>query len=94
MSTITREQAAQIAADVLRFKSDSDTLKVGKVVTLEEITWAGPYPSYGTSRDIFDNAWIVYVHPKEILGLMSSTIMVISRETGHVIYFGSANDEG
>jgi hypothetical protein len=49
---------------------------------------------YGVSRDIFNNSWIVYLHRKEIFGLISSAIVVLARESGHVLYFGSANDEG
>ena len=92
--SISREQAAQIAADVLRFKPEFATFDIDKVVTLEEITWASPNPSYGTSRTIFDNSWIVYLRPKELVGLRAGTILVISRDTGRLIYIGSANDEG
>ncbi len=38
-------------------------------------------------------AWVAYVE-RPLLGLRSSTIVVISSETGEVLYAGSANDEG
>lgn len=91
---ISREQAAQIAADALRLRSVAGTFDIGKVVTLKEITWRRPSAGYAVGPDIFSNGWIVYLHPKEMRGLTASTIAVVSRETGHVQYFGSANDEG
>jgi hypothetical protein len=93
-STITRNQAAQVAADILRSKSEASTHKVHRVVTLDEISWQRPMPAYGVSKTIFDGNWIVYLADKSFVGLKSSIIMVLEQETGRLLYFGSAHDEG
>jgi hypothetical protein len=91
---ITRDQAAQIAADILRSKSEARAYEVHRVVTLDEITWRCPRPGYGVSQDIFEDSWIVYLQDKTFVDLKSSTIMVLAQSDGHLAYFGSAYDEG
>jgi hypothetical protein len=91
---ITREQAAQIATDVLRFKSEAGTYEVLHVVMLDEVKSRHPVPAYGVSESIFDGNWIVYLHDKKFFGLKSSMIIVLARDAGQLLYFGSANDEG
>jgi hypothetical protein len=90
---ITREQAAAIAADNLKLSKGFRGYQISKVVRLGEIRWARPN-LYGVSDEDLDDAWIVYLHDPSFFGLRSSTVMVISRASGHVIYLGSACDEG
>ncbi len=91
---ITREQAAQMAADVLSAKSESGAYDIHHVVRLDEIRGRRPIPDYGVDRGIFEDNWIVYMAPKAFVGLTASTIMVLDQETGQLLYFGSAHDEG
>lgn len=48
---------------------------------------------YNVSGESLQDCWIAYVE-RPLRGLFSSSIIVISRRTGRVIYNGSANDEG
>ena len=41
-----------------------------------------------------EECWYIYVHQKEAIFLQSSTIIFISKYSGKILYFGSANDEG
>lgn len=63
--------------------------KVSGVFTFDEI----PYPKPNTYNLALEDCWIAYIE-KESLGLGSSTIVVIRQDTGQVIYYGSAGDEG
>jgi hypothetical protein len=90
---ITREQAAGIAADNLKWSEGFREHQISAVVRLGEIKERHPNPYGPSSQDLHD-AWIVYLHDPSFSGLRSSTIMVISRATGHVLYLGSAFDEG
>jgi hypothetical protein len=49
-----------------------------------------PYDVMG--RDAL-TSWIVYLEGLPAM-LGSSTIALVSRDTGQVLYYGSANDEG
>ena len=40
------------------------------------------------------NCWIVYVEDLQPFILRSSTVIAIDRDSGCVVYHGSANDEG
>jgi hypothetical protein len=92
-NAITREQAAAIAAQNLRWRKDVRGYQIRSVLRIEEIKGPQPNPYLPSSQDLHD-AWIVYLHDPNCIGLCSSTIMVISRDTGHVSYLGSACDEG
>ncbi len=85
---VTREQAYEIAKqDAL----DNELgFNINKVLLPEEITSSLPV-LYGVP---LENCWIAYVKTTEPLGLHSSTIIVVNRESGSVVYRGSANDEG
>jgi hypothetical protein len=91
---ITRDQAAQIATDILRSKSEAGRYEVQYVVTVDEITWRRPHSGYGVDRDILEDSWIAYLHDRTFVGLRSSTVLVLARNDGRLIYFGSAHDEG
>lgn len=86
--TISRERAAEIAgADAL-----AHGLGVGvrSVVMPHEITWRRPLP-YGVA---LGRSWIAYIAQDAALALRSSTIVVVDRENGDVVYRGTAHDEG
>lgn len=91
---ISREQAAQIATGLLRSKPEASTYEVHSVVTLDEINWQRPTAAYGVGGDIFQSNWIVYLADEEFVGIKASTIMVLARVDGRLLYFGSAHDEG
>ena len=85
---LSRDQAAEIArADAQEHQLGFD---VYKVLSLDEIE--GSVPSlYGVS---LNGCWIAYIEPIGPQALHSSTIIVIDRASGRVVYRGSANDEG
>ncbi len=85
---ISREQAAEIAkSDVL---AHGLGIGVRAVLLPEELTGRGPV-LYGV--DLGD-CWIAYIEQSGGPAQRSSTIVVIGRENGQVVYRGSANDEG
>ena len=89
---ISREQATSIAADNLhRHRQDRVTLSISKVVSLDEITSAIPHPYMAGDERIAD-CWIIYVNRSDFCGVGASTIMLVSRATGRVAYFGPACD--
>lgn len=88
---ITREQAFEIADEAR--KEHMLGRSVIKVKSWEELG-AGAPRLYSTSSMTRNSLWIAYIEPLQQLGLQSSTIVAIDRETGEVIYHGSANDEG
>lgn len=87
-SVISRDQAYEIAKqDAL----DNELgFNVNGVFLPEEITSALPV-IYGVP---LENCWVAYIKSPEPLGLRSSIIIIVDRESGEVIYRGSANDEG
>jgi hypothetical protein len=91
---VSRGQAAQIATDALHFTAERDTYEIDRVVATDEL--ARPRPAaYMTSNVSIDDCWIVYLKRKQwIPVLCSSTIMLVSKDTGHMVYFGGAGDEG
>jgi len=53
-----------------------------------------PKPSLYLTRPVrLEDCWVCYLEPRPMM-LASSEIVVASRETGEVVYAGSANDEG
>ena len=85
---ILREQAFEIA------RKDALANGLGRgvqaVMLPEEITSAFP-ALYGVS---LENCWIAYIEQYGQPAIRSSTIIVLDRESGNVLYRGSANDEG
>ena len=90
---ITREQVAAIAANNLMWHKEVSGYQIRSVLRLEEIRARHPNV-YGLSPEDLKTSWIAYLHDPSFFGLRSSTIIVISRATGRVIYLGSACDEG
>ena len=85
---ISRTEAEQIA------RSDAMAHGLGSIVQCvllpDEITFSAPL-LYNIN---LDNAWVAYIEPIGFFGLSSSTIIVIDRTHGGILYRGSANDEG
>ena len=88
---ITREQAIEIADEVRREHMLGRS--VTRVNTWEELGTGTP-TLYFTGNMTQNSLWIAYIEPLQLFGLQSSTIVAIDRETGEVMYHGSANDEG
>ena len=87
-AVITREQAEAIAlADAI---AHGIGIRVARVVRLEEID--GRRPCVLTQR--IDDHWIAYLDTGRPPRLGSSTVVVVDRADGRVLYRGSANDEG
>lgn len=61
-----------------------------RVLSLDEMTGRAPC-LYGVS---LSDCWIAYVETSGPPALRASTIIVIDRASGRIIYRGSANDEG
>ena len=85
---ISREDAAQIALETARANGLGDSLT--QVLKLSQVKGRAPLV-YGHD---FSASWIAYVDTPDSLCLQSSTIVAIDQETGEVVYFGSAGDEG
>lgn len=90
---VTREQARDIADRFLQEKPWSG-YEIDRVLAWDEIDFAKPCIYYVRPFDI-EKCRIAYLRdPTEEIMLKSSVILAISRDTGEVHYFGSANDEG
>jgi hypothetical protein len=92
---ITREEVWRIAEEYMAGDPQRERRPVTKVVTYQEILAAGarpPKPYDVTGRALL-TSWIVYLEGVPAL-LGSSRIILVSRDTGQVLYFGSADDEG
>jgi hypothetical protein len=82
-----RKSVAQIAE---RHDSETDPA-IREFYSLEEIP--GRLPNlYGLKMPLQD-CWIAYVN-QPLIGLRAATIILINKESGDVVYYGSANDEG
>jgi hypothetical protein len=85
---VTKEQAQAIAAAYLRTRGLAE--RVREVCDGAD---GGPRGLYGVPD--LATCWIVYlVHPHSGRGLYSSTILLVEKAGGVVVYHGSARDEG
>jgi hypothetical protein len=92
---ITREEARKIAEEYMAGDPQRERRSVTKVVTYQEVLVAGtrpPMPFVQCAQDLL-TSWIVYLEGLPAM-LDSSTIILVSRHDGQVLYLGSANDEG
>ena len=89
---IPREQALRIANDYVKKYPERGLTFAQKIFDFEEINFSKPQP-YGVPSEEISKAWIAYCEPN-FSALQSSLIIVVSKETGEVIYSGSADDEG
>jgi len=67
-------------------------VEIRDVLRWEEITSRKP-SMYMVRPVSLHDCWICYLEPKGMM-LTSSEIIVVARETGEVVYAGSASDEG
>jgi hypothetical protein len=86
--SISRDEARAIAASTILERGLGSG--VSNVLLVEEITWRHPQVYNGPS---LAECWIAYVErPVRCLG--DSSVVLISKTTGEVLYAGGANDEG
>jgi hypothetical protein len=84
-----RERARRVAQQYLTTHPElGQGLAIRDVYSLEEIDFRRP-AIYAQ----LENCWIAYVE-RPHSGLVSSMIVVVSKNSGEVVYAGSANDEG
>lgn len=85
---ISRDRAREVAESVVV------TQKLGSgvhnVVSVEEILGRAP-SIYGAPNLV--GVWVAYV-ARELVGLRASSVVLVSKSTGDVVYAGSAKDEG
>ena len=89
---ISRSEAFEIANKYVKTCPLEEGVGIRKILSIEEI---GRRPCiYNYSDEKMKNYWIAYVNIPSKEMISSSTILLISKETGEIIYAGSANDEG
>ena len=92
-SAITREQAVRIATEHLSREPKLVCARIRRVVAWQELTWRRP--SLFNAPPGIERRWVAYLEfPNEPPMSCSSTIVIVSRTTGAVLYVGDANDEG
>ena len=85
---ISREQARAIAESAVLARGAGEAIR--EVRELAELT--GRAPTLYNGPDV-GRCWIAYVD-RPVCALQSSRIVLMDRQTGVVLYVGSANDEG
>ena len=92
-SAITREQAVRIATEHLSREPKLVCARIRRVVAWQELTWRRP--SLFNAPPGIESSWVAYLEfPNDPPMSCSSTIIIVSRTTGAVLYAGDANDEG
>lgn len=88
MAEVSRERAAEVAEAYVRDGEGwSDIKGILAVVSWDEITWRKPHLPDQPVAD----SWIVYLD-RVGFKLWSSTILLISKESGQIEYSGLAGD--
>jgi hypothetical protein len=93
---ITADEASKLAKKYAATHW-SEAFKSGRrVVGLTELSpERAPWPAvYAASKVPLEACWLVSFSRSDRVGLYPSTIVVVSRATGEVVYAGSACDEG
>ena len=102
---ISRDEAEQIATAYLKaaFESPKGLVSadirrshepsISAVRDLHEVDRPPVLVYWQMMTTSVDECWIAYVTPRH-LALQASEIVLVSKESGEVVYFGSANDEG
>jgi hypothetical protein len=85
-----RDEARRIAGNHLH--QHGRDARIRDVLAWDEITPRKPV-LYLTQPVRPEDYWVCYLEPR-VMMLASSEIVVVSRETGGVLYTGSACDEG
>lgn len=86
---ITREAARAIVDEYLR-QNDSGRTTTGPGVAVDE------HPgtlTYWPHKVPLEDCWIVFIDSPPI-GITSSTVAIVEKESGDILYVGSAYDEG
>ena len=92
---LTRESAVSIAAEVLTHgPADLQRLVTREALGYSEITGRKPITGYNGPTIPWDDCWVVYCSDPNRLMIKSSYVVVVSKQTGDVLYSGSAHDEG
>ena len=92
-SAVTREQAVRIATEHLGRVPEFVSARIRRVVAWEEMTWRRP--SIFNAPLGIERSWVGYLDfPNEPMMIRSSRIIIVSRETGAVLFAGDADDEG
>jgi hypothetical protein len=105
---ITREQAHWIARKYVRKHLPGGCSEIRAVRSSDELSGRRPFlfewpderlcrfPEFDGDLDSLNHSWIAYCErPKdEPLMLCSSTIIIISKDSGKILYAGTALDEG
>jgi hypothetical protein len=89
---INREEALGIAKNWLKEMNRDDPL-VGPY-SYDDLSSSGRKPFvYNVTKTKLEDCWYFYLKETRLI-LRSSTILVLSKNDGSKVYFGSAEDEG
>jgi hypothetical protein len=86
---ITREDALRIGRTEILARGLGTGAR--EALLVDEIAWSLPR-IYGAPD--LETYWIVYADHAPLGVLRSSDVVLVARDTGQVMYAGSANDEG
>lgn len=86
---ISRDDAYRIATQYLQSLTGQPKARpIREVLPADQVRLS----LYGVSAPV-ERLWVAYV-ATPLIGLVSSTVVLVSKDTGEVLYYGSANDEG
>jgi len=92
-SAITRERAFEIATEHLRRVPGFEGAKIRQIVAWDEIVWRRP--NVFNVPPCVEDSWVAYLQsPNEATTVRSSRIIVMSHQSGAVLFTGDASDEG
>jgi len=91
---ISCDQARSIANDLLRLSKDPVQFEIDSIIDPRE--WHnGKIGGYFRRPPRIEDCWLVVLRRRVIDNILRSTeIMLIDRMSGHLVYQGSAGDEG
>jgi hypothetical protein len=100
--TISRDEAFRIASEYVQAERArtpahfSERIGQTHLTSIREVLSSNevgrPPLVYGLRVPI-DECWIAYLHSVPT-GIRSSQVVIVSKDSGQVLYFGSASDEG
>jgi hypothetical protein len=93
---ITRDQAFDLAQDYVVTHRSEAFMPSLRVVDLDELRRERRREPalYWVSKVSLEECWLVYCSGSDRLGLFPSMLVAVSKDTGEVVYAGSAHDEG
>jgi hypothetical protein len=86
---ISREDARAIVDEYLR-KDGSNRTTIGPAVAIDERPRILPYWPH---KIPLQECWIVFID-SPLIAITSSTVAIVAKESGDILYVGSASDEG